>query len=92
MADDLPASCSFSPQVPIPAGAQCPGQCPSLLECGFSGLAVGESKTFRFEVDGSSHGEQFHIQSDVSLDGELRDPQLTDNVEDIIVVTGPAGA
>jgi hypothetical protein len=87
VADDVPSTCAFSSQVPIPEGAQCPGQCPSLLECDFTDLAVGESKIIRFDVTGSTHGMSFSIESDVSLKStsELQDPELDDNDETISV-------
>jgi len=85
--DAVPATCSFSPQVPWPPGSQCPGQCPSLLECDFTKLAVGASKVIRFDVDSPGTSEQFHIHSSVS-DGELQDPQTADNAEDFIVTVG----
>ena len=88
--DAVPATCSFSPQVPWPPGSQCPGQCPSLLECDFTKLAVGASKIIRFDVDSPSPSDQFHIHSSVS-DGELQDPQTADNAEDFIVTVGSGG-
>jgi hypothetical protein len=85
--DDVPSTCAFSSQGPIPEGSQCPGQCPSLLECDFTDLAVGESKIIRFDVTGSTHGMSFSIESDVSLKStsELQDPELDDNDETISV-------
>ena len=85
--DAVPATCSFSAQVPWPPGSQCPGQCPSLLECDFTRLAVGAAKVIRFDVDSPGTSAQFHIHSSVS-DGELQDPQTADNAEDFIVTVG----
>ncbi len=94
VADSVPSTCAFSPQVPIPPGAQCPGQCPSLLVCDFTGLAAGASKIIRVDVTGSSHAQQFQIESDVRLEdgSEVQDPDESDNYEHITVTVGPPSA
>jgi len=58
-----------------------------VLECDFTDLAAGESKIIRFDVTGSSQTQQFHIESNVSLEtnSELQDPDIDDNIEDVNV-------
>jgi len=89
--DKVPSSCSFSEQIPIPPGAECPGQCPSLLECTLAGMAPGDTREIRFEVSGYSLPLQLRVEGDVDVAGELNDPAIADNVEDVIVEIVDAG-
>ena len=81
--DKAPSSCAFSEQIPIPPGSECPGQCPSLLECTLSDLAPGNTRLIRLEVSGYSFPIHLQVEGDVGVEGELTDPAISDNVEDI---------
>lgn len=83
--DKAPSSCAFYEQIPIPPGSECPGQCPSLLECTLSDLAPGNTRIIRLEVSGYNFPIHLQVEGDVGVEGELTDPAISDNVENIVL-------